>query len=116
MVEDANDHVVVSCQDCRHWVGHGITGTLGMPVTVALRPEKIRIGRRPPEHDCNRAAGVVRSLAYFGSYTVYTLMLGSGALLKVSQANASRHPEEALQVGQPAWASWADDAQVVLTR
>ena len=45
LVEDEADHVVVDCGDMRHRVGHGITGTRGMAVTVALRPEKIRIRR-----------------------------------------------------------------------
>jgi putrescine transport system ATP-binding protein len=43
--DDQVDHVIIDCADCQHYVGHGITGTEGMAVTVALRPEKIRIGR-----------------------------------------------------------------------
>jgi len=35
--EDEADHCVVGNADCRHYVGHGITGTQGMAVTVALR-------------------------------------------------------------------------------
>ena len=34
----AFDHVIIDCADCRHWVGHGISGTEGMQVAVALRP------------------------------------------------------------------------------
>ena len=40
---DEPDHVVIACADCQHYVGHGITGTAGMAVSVALRPEKIRL-------------------------------------------------------------------------
>jgi putrescine transport system ATP-binding protein len=29
LVVDEADHVVIDCADCKHWVGHGITGTLG---------------------------------------------------------------------------------------
>ena len=32
-----------------HYVGHGITGIEGMPVTVALRPEKIHLSRHRPQ-------------------------------------------------------------------
>ena len=45
LVVDEADHVVVDCGDVRHWIGHGITGTRGMAVTVAVRPEKIRLAR-----------------------------------------------------------------------
>ena len=45
---DEPDYVEITCADCRHHVGHGITGTVGMAVTVAVRPEKIRLSRQRP--------------------------------------------------------------------
>src|SRR5450631_4137559 len=45
LVEDAVDHVVIECKDCSHYVGHGITGSEGMHLSIALRPEKISIAR-----------------------------------------------------------------------
>jgi putrescine transport system ATP-binding protein len=119
LVEDEADHCVVRCADCTHWVGHGITGSLGMAVSVALRPEKITLSRMPPDgpHGAlNRAAGSVKDIAYFGSYTVYHLALASGALLKVSQSNTTRHREDSLTWGDTAWASWPPTSQVVLTQ
>ncbi|HZT56765.1 MAG TPA: TOBE domain-containing protein, partial [Burkholderiaceae bacterium] len=102
--------------DCTHYVGHGITGTEGMPVTVALRPEKIRLAREAPaESEFNHARGTVKDMAYFGSFTVYHLLLPSGAVLKVSTGNTERHRDHAIAVGDAAWASWAPTAQVVLT-
>jgi len=38
--EDESDHVTVRCEECLHYVGHGISGNKGMSVGVALRPEK----------------------------------------------------------------------------
>jgi putrescine transport system ATP-binding protein len=119
LVEDEADHCVVRCADCTHWVGHGITGSLGMAVGVALRPEKITLSRMAPDgpHGAlNRAAGSVKDIAYFGSYTVYHLALASGALLKVSQSNTTRHREDSLTWGDTAWASWPPTSQVVLTQ
>ena len=122
LVEDEADHVIVDCGDVKHWVGHGITGTLGMPVTVALRPEKIRVGAEPPEvgpgvlaGEFNRARGAVKDMAYFGSFTVYHLQLASGRILKISQSNTERHGAS-LTWGDEAWASWSPLAQVVLTQ
>ena len=122
VVVDEADHVVVDCGDVQHHVGHGITGTLGMPVTVALRPEKIRIVPLPADavgtsmEDFNRAVGTVKELTYFGSHTVYHLLLASGRVLKISQGNAERQPDARLTWGDRAEASWSTLAQVVLTR
>jgi putrescine transport system ATP-binding protein len=119
LTEDQPDRVVITCADCSHWVGHGITGTEGMAVTVAVRPEKIRLGRDAPNEALaphNRVQGTVRDRSYFGSFTVYHLALASGQVLKISQSNAERHREDELTWGDTAWASWSPSAQVVLTQ
>jgi putrescine transport system ATP-binding protein len=116
LVEDEADHVVVRCADCTHFVGHGITGSVGMAVSVALRPEKIALRRDEPAGPHNRARGTIRDLAYFGSYTVYHLALASGARLKVSQSNSTRHREDGLTWGDAVWAHWTSTSQVVLTQ
>jgi putrescine transport system ATP-binding protein len=120
--DDQVDHVIIDCADCQHYVGHGITGTEGMPVTVALRPEKIRIGRDllppvdgEPEGGLNRVQGTVKDLSYFGSFTVYHLTLASGMVLKISASNTERHRADQLTWGDTAWASWSPEAHVVLT-
>ena len=45
---DEPDHALVSSAACQFRVGHGISGHLGMPVTVALRPEKILLSLQQP--------------------------------------------------------------------
>ena len=116
---DYPDHVIVECADCSHYVGHGITGTEGMAVSIAVRPEKIALQREMPASEQaphNRVQGTIKDLAYFGSFTVYHLLLASGAMLKVSQSNASRHRDDQLTWGDTAWASWSPTSQVVLTQ
>ena len=122
LTDDHPDHVLIECADCKHYVGHGITGTEGMNVTVALRPEKIQLGRdlQPPADGepaggFNRVQGKVKDLSYFGSFTVYHLALPSGQVLKVSQSNTERHRDNQLTWGDAAWASWSPSAHVVLT-
>lgn len=112
---DEPDHVVITCGDCTHYVGHGITGTEGMPVTVALRPEKIRLDSDPPEGPHNQVQGTVKDMSYFGAYTVYHLALASGRVIKVSESNTERHRDKPLTWGDTAWAHWPPTAQVVLT-
>jgi putrescine transport system ATP-binding protein len=113
---DASDHCVIGCTDCKHFVGHGITGTEGMAVTVALRPEKIHLSRSKPADEFNTAQGVIKELSYFGSYTVYHVELASGTRLKISQANVMRHRDDEFTWGDSVWAHWSRSAQVVLTQ
>jgi putrescine transport system ATP-binding protein len=113
---DEPDHCIITCADCQHEVGHGITGTAGMKVTVALRPEKIALSRQQPAAAFNCVKGQVKEMSYFGSFTVYHLVLGSGAVLKVSRSNTQRHPDDGLTWGDEVWASWSPTAHVVLTQ
>jgi putrescine transport system ATP-binding protein len=112
---DQPDHVIIGCADCRHFVGHGITGNEGQAVTVALRPEKIHLARKQPEDPFNTAHGTIKELSYFGSFTVYHIELGSGARLKVSLANVQRHRDDEFTWGDTVWAHWSRSAHVVLT-
>ncbi len=121
LIADEPDHCVIDCQDVRHYVGHGITGTTGMALSVAVRPEKIHLSRHEPSMDAtggdyNRARGKVKNLSYFGSFTVYQLELAGGRLLKVSQNNTQRHRDDELTWGDEAWAHWSRQSQVVLTQ
>ncbi|WP_290870986.1 polyamine ABC transporter ATP-binding protein [Aquabacterium sp.] len=123
LVVDEADHCEIACTDVRHFVGHGITGHEGMAVSVALRPEKIRISRQPPVPEAgeppaplNMVKGMVKDMVYFGASTVYHLQLPSGALLKVNQGNTQRHQDDALTWGDEAYASWSPSAHVVLTQ
>ncbi len=107
----------IGCADVKHHIGHGITGRQGMAVTVAVRPEKIKLTREAPaDISANAVRGKIQEMSYFGSFTVYHLVLASGALLKVSQSNVDRHPHEVLKWGDEAWAQWDAWAQVVLTQ
>jgi putrescine transport system ATP-binding protein len=113
---DEPDHVIIDCADCRHYVGHGITGTPGMPVTVAVRPEKIALQHDRPADEFNSAQGTIQELSYFGDMTVYRVRLASGQVLAVSMANTARHTEASFTWNDRVWAHWSPQAQVVLTQ
>ena len=110
---DEVDKAVIQSAVCRFHVGHGITGHLGMPVTVALRPEKIQLSLQGPSQGFNAVACKVDSLSYFGSYTSYHLKLVNGALLQAWITNTDRHHQN-IEIGQHLWAHWQDNAMVVL--
>jgi putrescine transport system ATP-binding protein len=96
-------------------IGHGITGILGAEVAVALRPEKIRISLEAPGQSVNTVQGKVQEIAYQGSYSTYDVVLADGEHLKVTQANASRHPDGIITWGSAVHCWWDDTAPVVLT-
>lgn len=58
VVEDEPDHIFVESAELpvRLYVSHGITGPLGMPVTISVRPERIALTRKPPEGAFNWGA------------------------------------------------------------
>ncbi|PKV46148.1 putrescine transport system ATP-binding protein [Janthinobacterium sp. 61] len=124
ITEDEPDHVVIDTPDGRQYVAHGITGNLGMDVSVAVRPEKIGIQIEPPaleeraspaEHGYNCAQGVIVAMAYFGNETSYHVRLDSGTVVKVSRTNAARHDVSRLEREQRVWVWWDGADIVVLT-
>ena len=115
IAQDQPDHAVISSDVCGFHVGHGISGHLGMPVTVALRPEKIQLSLQDPKQAFNAVGCEVQSLSYFGSYTSYHLKMGNGKSLQAWVTNTDRH-HESIEIGQRLWAHWPDNAMVVLNR
>jgi putrescine transport system ATP-binding protein len=83
----------------------------GDVVWVALRPEKVRIGRGAPDGAENSVAGRVIDVGYLGDMSVYKVALDSGATMKAKVANVAR---SAIAAGDRVWLSWPADAAVVL--
>lgn len=123
---DMADHVEITSPECRHYVSHGITGTSGMTVHVAVRPEKMSIQKELPRDDeresaeevgFNIAQGVIKDLAYLGSLTTYHVKLDdSAAVVKVTHTNAARHDATHLTWGDRVYVWWCGSDVVVLTR
>jgi putrescine transport system ATP-binding protein len=111
---DEADHCIVKTPQGRLYVGHGITGTAGMAVSIALRPEKIQLRRNlPDQSDYNCMRGRVTDSGYFGSFSLYRVALDDGAALKVQITHSERHGE-LFQRGEEIFATCAPDAMVVL--
>ncbi|WP_233866291.1 ABC transporter ATP-binding protein [Paraburkholderia adhaesiva] len=118
VVEDEPDHIFVESDELetRMYVSHGITGPLGMPVGISVRPERVRVTREKPGTTTNWARGVVTDVAYMGSYSLYHVRLPGGKVV-VSNLSSSH----LLNEGAPAWnddvyVSWAPASGVVLTQ
>ena len=122
---DAPDHVIVASPECKHYVSHGITGTEGMPVSIAIRPEKMSIQANLPadsereslaEVGYNIVQGVIDDLAYLGSLTTYHVKLDNNTIVKVTHTNAARHGETQLTWGDKVYVWWCGSDVVVLTQ
>ncbi len=112
--EDEPDRCQVSTDLGVLQVGHGVSGTLNMPVALAVRPEKIRVSKERPAQAHNVLQGQVREIAYFGAHNTYIVQSSTGQRIKITQANTSRHEQGEITWDDQVWFWWADDAGVVL--
>jgi putrescine transport system ATP-binding protein len=97
-------------------------GVAKTTVTVAIRPEKVRLSRRGPASDAehsqsiNRLEGVVTDVGYLGGSTVYKVKLDSGAVVRATVANIARLDQDSYGVGQRVVAWFTPDDCMVLQR
>ncbi len=128
LYEDPGEHFVAEfLGDANFLVGTAIGNrkllvapdwTIGLPpiapgsgrLRIAVRPEKIGIGR--PEPGSNAAAGTVTSVLYLGALTTYTIMLKAGIPIVVKQFNHSKSVD--FRPGSEVTIFWfPDDSRVV---
>jgi putrescine transport system ATP-binding protein len=116
-VEDEPDHVFIETPDltCRLYVNHGITGPLGMPVTISVRPERIALTRKPPEGAYNWGKGVVTNIAYMGGYSLYHVKLDSGKTVIANVTSLALTEIDPPTWGDEVYVRWSASAGVVLT-
>jgi putrescine transport system ATP-binding protein len=89
-------------------------------VTLAIRPEKVRLSRRGAASDAdnaqpiNRLEGVVTDVGYLGGSTVYKVKLDTGATVRSSMANTARLDGNSFGAGERVVAWFTPDDCVVL--
>jgi putrescine transport system ATP-binding protein len=89
-------------------------------VSVAIRPEKVKLSRRGPAsdpdhaHALNRLEGVVCDVSYLGGLTVYKVKLDSGAIIRSTMANTTRSDMDTYSLSQRVVAWFTPDDCVVL--
>ncbi|MBC8130879.1 MAG: ABC transporter ATP-binding protein [Rhizobiaceae bacterium] len=82
----------------------------------AIRPEKVRIGRRAPEDFAvNALKGEIWDIAYFGDVTLFNVKLSTGEIVRATTINAARGIAEPLTWEDEVWLTFAPDAGIVLT-
>jgi putrescine transport system ATP-binding protein len=89
-------------------------------VSVAIRPEKVKLSRRGPVADAasaqsiNRLQGVVTDISYLGGLTIYKVKLDSGAVVRASMANTARIDMDAYGLSHRVVAWFTPDDCMVL--
>ena len=89
-------------------------------VSVAIRPEKVKLSRRGPASDAvnssaiNRLEGIVIDVSYLGGFTTYKVKLDTGAVVRSSMANTARLDVDAYNATQRVVAWFTPDDCVVL--
>jgi putrescine transport system ATP-binding protein len=117
VIENSADHVVINTPelDREIYVDHGISGSAGTAVWVAVRPEKMVISTAPPSGNYNHARGKVEEIAYIGGLSVYHIKIQSGMTILATLANVDRLAEDRLTWDDEVYLSWQPSAAVVLT-
>jgi putrescine transport system ATP-binding protein len=106
---------ITTSQGVMH-IAHGIGGAVGMPLAVAVRPEKIYISRERPDVTVNLFSGKVREIAYFGSYSSYVVEMADGRTVVITEANSSRLDNIDITWEDRVFFWWDEADPVVLTQ
>jgi len=121
IIENSQDHVIVESKhpDCEFYIDHGISIPEGTKVWIALRPEKVRISKEPPENGkTNVIKGLVHDIGYFGGSSTYRVQIEGDHLVEITSPNMLR-PKEAIPPidwDQEVFLSWDASSSVVLTK
>ena len=113
LVTDEADHCEVQTADALFHIGHGISGTLNMDLSIALRPEKMTLSAGHQPQPNNALLATVSGRSYMGSYTAYELQLASQRRVRITVSNADRHADP-FEVGAAVTAHWVPNAPVVI--
>ena len=110
-------HSVISCQDFPLPIElqHDIDIADGMPLSIAMRPEKVYISHEEPKQESNWCSGIVENIAYLGDISIYYVRLPSGRIITATLPNVDR-----FNVGFPTWddqvyLSWDPESCIALT-
>ena len=119
VTEDGSDHTIIHCSDIEQlvYLGHGISGPEDQDIWLSIRPEDINIYREQPQQQYNWSVGIVKEIAYLGSFGIFHIQLPSGKIIK-SQVLSSYWEQS--NIPMPTWEekvyiSWPDTQASPLT-
>ncbi|MDX9700853.1 MAG: putrescine ABC transporter ATP-binding subunit PotG [Rhodocyclaceae bacterium] len=111
-----SDYTVIACPDLENpiQVDHGLSVAEGLPVTIAVRPEKLHLTPENPQERLNCLSGVVDEIAYLGDVSIYHVRLPSGRKVLATLPNTSRAHKGSPTWGDTVHLGWDPDSCAVL--
>ncbi len=83
----------------------------GLKGALALRPEKVAIGRDlPADPDMNRFTGKVHDFLYLGDVTIYIVELANGMRIEALLPNSAAGRTKFFEAGDQVQVGWCYDA------
>jgi putrescine transport system ATP-binding protein len=117
---DATGAVIEDGGGRRFRIADGAGAARGSRVTIALRPEKLRIAAVAAADAAaegeNTVRGRVWDIGYLGDVSIYKVRLADGTQMKASVANVTRFVERPIGWDDEVVLSWLPSAAVLLTR
>lgn len=116
VVEQINDDVLIDCDEIAGQirVHHSEPLANGMEITVALRPEKMRLQAAEQAGQPNQITGEIIDIAYLGDVSIYHAKLATGKQIQFTQSNVQALAEQPLTWGDKVALTWqANSASVV---
>ena len=118
IVEAGKDHTRINSVDAEVelYADYGVTAPKGATVWLALRPEKLKISKSPPNGTgVNCLSGEVWDIGYIGNLSIYHVRLPGGKMITSAQTNQTRLVERTISWEDTVYLSWPAHAGVVLT-
>lgn len=106
-IKNLGDFEVVSAQVKSHWYEN-------MPLTISLRPEKIRISKEPVSGSYQSITGIVESIVYHGRSTQFNVRVSNGQRVQVFKQNEEHIPHEIIDYDQHVNLYWQPENMVFL--
>ncbi|HXF61474.1 MAG TPA: ABC transporter ATP-binding protein [Caldilineaceae bacterium] len=114
--DDEQTHVRLASGQMAHVAHEGNKLPVDLPVTLAIRPEKIFVGVGEPPRVRNVFAGTVQNIVYFGTDTYYDVMLPGNVLVTARQQNEDYTGTAAsAAVGDAVYVAWRAHNASLLT-
>lgn len=114
--ETLEDSLILLCPSLKYpmKVDYDSPAVEGVPVKIALRPEKIRVVSALPNNKENCAEGVVDDIAYLGDLSIYYVQLETGQIMTAQLQNEDRYRKNMPTYGDRIYLEWDVDSCSVL--
>jgi spermidine/putrescine transport system ATP-binding protein len=119
VIDRDNGHVTVQiAPELIVQVPEGDSDPTATQVTIAIRPEKLRLKHTPLPESENCLPGTIHEVVYIGTDTHFLVSLTDTLTIRVRQQNIVSTPDRKAYYGErgdPVYVSWAPESTLLLT-